>query len=90
MSTVSTDIETITIRLRKAQVQSLRAVAERRGISLDELIQDGINHVQATVEAENELMLGIIGIGEEQPDSPTDVAENHDRYLADMVHGRNR
>lgn len=90
MSTVATDIEMITIKLRKAQVQSLRALAERRGVSLDELIQDGIDHVQATIESENELMLGLIGIGEDQPDTPTDMAENHDRYLAEMARERNR
>jgi len=70
------------IHLRVEQVESLRSVAKRRGVSLAELVRQGVDHILAEVPAEEDPLWDIIGIANA---GPTDLAANHDRYLAEAI-----
>ena len=44
----------VQIHLRVEQVESLRSVAKRRGVSLAELVRQGVDHILAEVPAEED------------------------------------
>ena len=90
MSTTANELETITVTLRKQQVQSLRALAEERATSLDALVQDGVDHVLTECETlaeldEDEPLLRLIGMATE---GPTDLSSRHDEHFGEQVHWR--
>lgn len=77
----------IQVYLRPEQIASLRAVAERRQVSVAELIRQGVDRVLADVPAEEDPLWNIIGI---MDGGPSDLAENHDKYIAEMIAQENR
>jgi hypothetical protein len=80
VSAIADEMETITVTLKRVQVDALRALAEDHGVSIDELIADGISQLLMTLE-EDDPLFQIIGMIK---DGPTDMARNHDAYLAEM------
>jgi hypothetical protein len=77
----------VQVYLRPEQIESLRAIAERRKVSMAELIRQGVDHMLSEVPAEEDPLWNIIGI---MDGGPNDLAENHDKYLADMIIQENR
>jgi hypothetical protein len=72
----------IQVHLRPEQIESLRSLAERRKVSIAELIRQGVDRVLADVPAEEDPLWNIIGIANA---GPTDLAANHDKYLAEAI-----
>jgi hypothetical protein len=85
MSTLT--MKPVQIYLRPEQIESLRAVAERRKVSVAQLVRQGVDRVLADVPAEEDPLWNIIGI---MDGGPSDLAENHDKYIADMIIQENR
>ena len=85
MSTIT--MKPIQVHLRPEQIESLRAIAERRKVSMAELIRQGVDRVLEDVPAEEDPLWNIIGI---MDSGLNDLAENHDRYLAEMIIQENR
>lgn len=70
------------IYLEPEQHSLLKREAERRGISLSELIRRLIGqHFETNHSGET---TSIVGLGES---GKSDIAENHDRYLGEAVSG---
>jgi len=72
----------VQIHLRVEQIESLRSVAKRRGVSLAELVRQGVDYILAEVPVEEDPLWNIIGTANA---GPTDLAANHDRYLAEAI-----
>lgn len=85
MSTLT--MKPIQVYLRAEQVESLRSVAERRKVSIAELVRQGVDRILADVPAEEDPLWNIIGI---MDGGPSDLAENHDQYIAEMIAEENR
>ncbi len=68
------------IYLKPAQDQALRALAEREGISLAELIRRSIDKYLAELPPEDDPAMDLIGLGRS---GRGDLSTNHDRYLAE-------
>lgn len=64
--------------LRENQFAPLRALAATRGVSMAELIRQGVDKVLAETTLEEDPLIRIIGIGE---GTVTDASERHDDYL---------
>jgi len=77
----------IQVYLRPEQIESLRAISERRKVSIAELVRQGVDRVLEDVPVEEDPLWDIIGI---MDGGPNDLAENHDRYLAEMIVQENR
>jgi hypothetical protein len=77
----------IQVYLRPEQIESLRAISERRKVSIAELVRQGVDRVLEDVPVEEDPLWKIIGI---MDGGPNDLAENHDRYLAEMIIQENR
>jgi hypothetical protein len=76
----------IQVYLRPEQIESLRAIAERRKISMAELIRQGVDRVLEDVPAEEDPLWDIIGTFDS---GLGDLAEKHDEYLARLIHEEN-
>jgi Ribbon-helix-helix domain len=76
----------IQVYLRPEQIDSLRAIAERRKISMAELIRQGVDHMLSEVPAEEDPLWSIIGTFDS---GLGDLAEKHDEYLARLIHEEN-
>ncbi len=68
------------IYLKPAQDQALRALAEREGVSLAELIRRSIDKYLAELSPEDDPAMDLIGLGQS---GRGDLSTNHDRYLAE-------
>ena len=79
MSTLT--MKPIQVYLAAEQVESLRSVAERRKVSIAER-SEGVDRILADVPAEEDPLWNIIGI---MDGGPSDLAENHDKYIAEMI-----
>jgi hypothetical protein len=77
----------IQIYLRPEQLDRLRALAERRNVSIAELIRQGVDRLLANVPIEDDPLLTIIGLVE---GGPVDLAEKHDEHIAEVIHWDNR
>jgi hypothetical protein len=77
----------IQVYLRPEQIESLRAISERRKVSIAELVRQGVDRVLEDVPVEEDPLWNIIGI---MDGGPNDLAENHDKYLAEMIIQENR
>jgi hypothetical protein len=80
MSTLA--MRPIQVHLRPEQIESLRSLAARRKVSIAELIHQGVDRVLADVPTEEDPLWNIIGIANA---GPTDLAANHDQYLAEAI-----
>jgi len=74
------------IRLTEAQLRGLKALAASRGMSIAELVRQGVDHVLHDTEAQNGMIerrrraSAIVG---RFRSGVSDLSTNHDRYLAD-------
>jgi hypothetical protein len=85
MSTLT--MKPVQVYLRPEQIESLRAIAERRKVSMAELVRQGVDRLLEDVPVEEDPLWNIVGI---MDGGPHDLAENHDKYLAEMVTQENR
>ena len=76
----------VQVYLRPEQIESLRAIAERRKVSMAELVRQGVDHMLSDVPAEEDPLWDIIGTFDS---GLGDLAENHDEYLARLIHEEN-
>ncbi len=76
------NMKPVQVYLRPAQIEALRALASRRGVSIAELIREGVDQVLANEPVENDPLWDIIGIGDS---AYTDLSANHDAYLAKFI-----
>ena len=76
----------IQVYLRPEQIEALRAVAERRKVSIAELVRQGVDRVLEDVPAEEDPLWNIIGTFDS---GLGDLAEKHDEYLARLIHEEN-
>jgi hypothetical protein len=84
MSTLT--MKPVQVYLRPEQIESLRAIAERRKVSMAELIRQGVDHMLSDVPAEEDPLWDIIGTFDS---GLGDLAEKHDEYLARLIHEEN-
>lgn len=70
------------VQLRPDQVSALRELASRRGVSLSEIVRQGVDRIlsenQRTERVERALALAGCASG------PADLGERHDAYLEDV------
>jgi hypothetical protein len=72
----------IQIYLRPEQLSRLRAIADRRNVSIAELVRQGVDRLLDDLPIEDDPLLDIIGLVD---DGPKDLSERHDSYLAEMI-----
>lgn len=75
------------IYLRPKQLAALRALAERRGVSLAELVRQGVDRLLADLPVEEDPLWDIVGLFDS---GVGDLAEKHDEYLAQMIEEESR
>lgn len=75
------------VYLRKDQLQALRALAQKRGVSLAELVRQGVDKLLAEVPLEEDPALEIIGLFHS---GLGDLAEKHDEYIATWLREETR
>jgi hypothetical protein len=80
MNTIT--MKPVQIHLRPAQIETARSAASRRGVSLAELVRQALDSYLAEMPAEEDPLWNIIGIADA---GPTDLAANHDKYLAEAI-----
>lgn len=68
------------VHLDESQLGVLRWLAERRGVSVAELVRQSVDCYLAQLPPEDDPLWGIIGIG---LGGPPDLAERHDDYLVE-------
>lgn len=85
MSTLT--LKPIQVYLRREQVESLRSVAERRKVSIAELIRQGVDRILAEVPAEEDPLWNIIGTFDSGLGY---LAEKHDEYIVQALKEENR
>ncbi len=73
----------IQVYLRPEQLDRLRALAEQRGVSVAELVRQGVDLLLAEAPADHDPLLDIVGMVE---GGPPDLAEKHDEYLAKWIY----
>lgn len=78
---VTTKNKPLQVYLRPHQLDVLRYLAKRREVSLAHLVREGVDHVIASVPADEDPLLDIIGMID---GAPPDLSERHDDYLAEI------
>lgn len=71
----------IKVYLRQEQLGPLRTLAQKRGVSLSEIIRQGVDCLLAETLIEDDPLWSIVGLGSSDVG---DLAVEHDRYLAEM------
>jgi hypothetical protein len=71
----------IQVYLRQDQLEPLRAEATRRGVSVAELVRQGVDRLLEEAPVEEDPLWKIVGIMDSHVG---DLAENHDRYLTEV------
>jgi hypothetical protein len=69
----------IQIYLEQEQDRALRALAQKLGVSIAELVRRSIDHYLAALPVEEDPALSIVGLGHS---GVGDLAAEHDRYIA--------
>lgn len=75
------------VYLRKDQLEALRALAEKRGVSIAELVRQGVDKLLAEVPVEEDPALEMIGLFHS---GLGDLAEKHDAYITKWLREENR
>jgi hypothetical protein len=75
------------VYLRPEQLAALRALAEKQGVSVAELIRQGVDRLLAEMPAEEDPLWDLVGIFDSHRG---DLAEKHDEYLAQISREDNR
>jgi hypothetical protein len=68
----------IQVYLKQEQDRALRALAQKLGLSIAELVRRSIDHYLAELPVEEDPALGIVGLGHS---GVGDLAAEHDRYI---------
>jgi hypothetical protein len=86
---VSHTEQPISVHLRQDQLEALQALTAKRGVSLDELIQQGVDAVlqvemaaESGTEARASSLQHIVGLFQS---GVGDLSINHDKYLAETI-----
>jgi hypothetical protein len=74
------------IQLTSEQAARLKAVATRRGVSMAELIREGVERVLAESQQEERRRRALAVAGRFR--GPRDLGRNHDAYLSDAFSGQ--
>ncbi len=77
----------IQIYIRPEQHEMLRALAARRAVSVSQLVREGIDRLLTDIPIEEDPLWDIVGLVE---GAPPDLAEQHDKYLAEWLAEENR
>ncbi len=77
----------IQIYLRTQQLDALRCAAQRRKVSMAELVRQGVDLVLDDVPPEEDALWDLVGLVKS---GPSDLADRHDEYLAQFVSDENR
>ncbi len=64
--------------LREEQIEALRHLARKRGVSMAELVRQSVDHFLAEAPLEEEPLWDLVGIG---ASGVGDLSERHDFYL---------
>jgi hypothetical protein len=79
------DLVPFQVQLERRQHAQLKRLAAVRGQSMGSMIRESVAAYLSDREAEEEPLLGIIGMFEDTGPTPYgDVSTNHDAYLADI------
>ena len=70
------------VYVRPEQLAALRHLAERRGVSVAELVRQGIDEVLANIRPEEDPLLDMIGMIDS---GLGDLSEKHDEYLTKWI-----
>lgn len=70
------------VYLRKDQIDTLRAVAERRGQSMAALVREGVDKLLKEIPLEEEPLLDLVGLFDSERG---DLAEKHNEHLAGLI-----
>lgn len=68
------------VYLRPEQLEALRDLAEKRNVSVAELVRQSVDMLLAEVPAEEDALSDIVGMFDS---NVGDLAERHDDYLAE-------
>ena len=71
----------IQVYLRQDQIDPLRPEAKRRGVSLAELVRQGVDRLLEEAPVEEDPLWKIVGI---MDSGVGDLAEKHDKYLTEI------
>jgi len=75
------------ISLTEEQAAGLGKLARERGVSMAAVVRDAVDAVLEREQRDERWQRALAMIGKyRSKDGATDVAENHDRYLADAYH----
>jgi intracellular sulfur oxidation DsrE/DsrF family protein len=78
---MTTAMKPIQVYLRQDQIDPLRAEAKRRGVSLAELVRQGVDRLLEEAPVEEDPLWKIVGI---MDSGVGDLAEKHDKYLTEI------
>jgi hypothetical protein len=70
------------VYLRPDQIDTLKAVAERRGQSMAALVREGVDKLLDELPLDDEPLFEIIGLYDS---GQGDLAEKHDDYLVKLI-----
>jgi hypothetical protein len=74
--------EPIAVYLEQDKYEALKTLAEKRQVSVDELLREGVDRLLVDeTPVEDDPLWNIVGMFESDVD---DLAENHDKYLAEI------
>ncbi|MEA3459470.1 MAG: CopG family transcriptional regulator [Chloroflexota bacterium] len=76
----------IQIYLKPTQDRALRALAQREGVPIAELVRRSIDHYLAELPVEEDPALQVVGLGRS---GRKDLASKHDDYLAALAKEEN-
>ena len=76
----------IQVYLRPEQLAALRALAQRRKVSIAELVRQGVDRVLTEVPPEEDPLWDIVGMFDS---GLGNLAEKHDEYLAKLIREEN-
>lgn len=75
------------VRMRPEQHAQLQELAARRGVSVTHLVREGVDRLLASIPADEDPLLDIIGLIDS---GPSDLSERHDDYLAETYADNHR
>lgn len=83
------------IQLEESQMEALREISSASGQSIADLVRQAVDRLLASRysisrEERIERAKRVVGMFRSLPNEPTDVSENHDKYLADAIEDRFR
>lgn len=74
------------VYLRQDQADSLRSLAKREGVSMAELVRQGVDRLLLASPLESDPLWGIVDLGRSEVG---DLSIHHDKYLAELEMQRN-